>query len=68
MPVDFALFTGGIFLVEMFEFGTLLRLAMAIDPLVGGGILGTIGLGAFAKFFRDLGGASAAINYFFGIQ
>lgn len=58
------MFTGGLFLVEAFEFDTLLRLGLAIDPLLGG-ILGTTGLGVLAKFVRDLGGASAAINYFF---
>lgn len=52
---------------DMFQFGTLLRIGAAIDPLVDG-ILGTIGLGALAKFFRDLGGLSAAINYFFSIR
>jgi len=67
VPVDFAMFTGGLLLVELFEFGTLVRLGMAIDPLVGG-ILGTIGLGSLAKFLRDLGGISAAINYFFSIR
>lgn len=66
VPVDFAMFTGGLLLVDMFQFGTLLRIGMAVDPLVGG-ILGTIGLGTLAKFFRDLGGLSAAINYFFSI-
>ena len=40
---------------------------MAVDPLVGG-VLGTIGLGTLAKLFRDLGGISAAINYFFSIR
>jgi len=67
VPVDFAMFTGGLFLIELFKFSTLLRLGMAIDPLVGG-ILGTIGLGTLAKFFRDLGGLSAAISYFFSIR
>lgn len=67
VPVDFAMFTGGLLLVELFECGTLLRLGMAVDPLVGG-ILGTIGLGTLAKFFRDLGGIAAAINYFFSIR
>ena len=67
VPADFAMFTGGLILVDMLQFGTLLRLGAAIDPLVGG-ILGTIGLGALAKFFRDLGGLSAAINYFFSIR
>lgn len=67
VPVDFAMFTGGLILVDIFQFGTLLRIGMAIDPLVGG-ILGTIGLGALAKFFRDLGGVSAAISYFFSIR
>jgi hypothetical protein len=67
VPVDFAMFTGGLLLVDMFQFGTLLRIGMAVDPLVGG-ILGTIGLGTLAKFFRDLGGISAAINYFFSIR
>lgn len=67
VPVDFAMFTSGLVLVELFEFGTLLRIGMAIDPLVGG-ILGTIGLGTLAKFFRDLGGLSAAISYFFSIR
>ena len=66
VPADFAMFTGGLLLVDMFQFGTLLRIGMAVDPLVGG-ILGTIGLGTLAKFFRDLGGLSAAINYFFSI-
>jgi hypothetical protein len=36
------MFTGGLLLVELFEFGTLLRIGMAVDPLVGG-ILGTSG-------------------------
>ncbi|MFC7043955.1 hypothetical protein [Halonotius sp. GCM10025705] len=67
VPVDFAMFTGGLLLVELFEFGTLLRIGMAMDPLIGG-ILGTIGLGTLTKFFRDLGGISAAINYFFSIR
>jgi hypothetical protein len=67
LPADFAIFTGGLLLVDMFQFGTLLRIGMAIDPLVGG-ILGTIGLGSLAKFVRDLGGISAAINYFFAIR
>ena len=67
VPVDFAMFTGGLLLVEMFQFGTLLRIGMAVDPLVGG-VLGTIGLGTLAKLFRDLGGISAAINYFFSIR
>lgn len=67
VPVDFAMFTGGLLLVELFEFGTLLRIGIAVDPLVGG-VLGTIGLGTLAKFFRDLGGISAAINYFFSIR
>jgi len=58
--------TSGLLLVELFEFGTLLRIGMAEDPLVGG-ILGTIGLSTLAKFFRDLGGISAAICYFFSI-
>jgi len=66
VPVDFAMFTGGLLLVELFEFGTLLRIGMAVDPLVGG-IFGTIGVGTLAKFFRDLSGISAAINYFFSI-
>lgn len=67
VPADFAMFTGGLLLVDMLQFGTLLRIGAAIDPLVGG-ILGTIGLGALTKFFRDLGGLSAAINYFFSIR
>ncbi len=67
VPVDFTMFTGGLLLVELFQFGTLLRIGMAVDPLVGG-VLGTIGLGTLAKFFRDLGGISAAINYFFSIR
>jgi len=65
-PIDFAKFTVGLVLVEIFEFGTLLRLGMAVDPFVGG-VLGTIGVSALAKFFRDLGGISAAVSYFFSI-
>lgn len=61
------MFTGGLVFVKVFEFGTLLRIGMAVDPLVGG-ILGTIGFGILAKFFRDLGGISSAINYFFSIR
>ncbi|MBX0324788.1 hypothetical protein EGH21_17315 [Halomicroarcula sp. F13] len=61
------MFTGGLLLVELFEFGTLLRIGMAVDPLFGG-ILGTIGLGTLAKFFRVIGGISAAINYFLSIR
>lgn len=61
------MFTGGLILIDIFQFGTLLRIGMAIDPLAGG-ILGTIGLTTLAKFFRDLGGVSAAVNYFFSIR
>ncbi|ELZ21067.1 hypothetical protein C475_18953 [Halosimplex carlsbadense 2-9-1] len=61
------MFAGGLLLVDIFQFGTLLRIGMAVDPLVGG-ILGMIGLSTLAKFFRDLGGLSAAINYFFSIR
>ncbi|MCU4744608.1 hypothetical protein [Natronoglomus mannanivorans] len=64
---DFALFSAGIVLVESLQFGTLVRMSMVVDPMVGG-ILGTIGLGSLAKFFRDIGGASAAIRYFFSIR
>jgi len=67
LPADFAMFTGGLLLVDTFQFGMLLRIGMTIDPLVGG-MLGTIGLGSLAKFVRDLGGISAAINYFFAIR
>ena len=67
VPADFAMFTGGLLLVDTFQFGTLLRIGAAIDPLAGG-ILGSIGLGTLAKFFRDLGGLSAAVNYFFSIR
>jgi hypothetical protein len=67
LPVDFALFTGGVILVDIFQFSTLLRIGMAIDPLIGG-ILGTIGLGSLAKIIRDLGGVSASIRYFLSIR
>lgn len=67
LPVDFVLFTGGVILVDIFQFSTLLRIGMAIDPLVGG-ILGTIGLGSLAKMIRDLGGVSASIRYFLSIR
>lgn len=53
VPADFAMFTGGVFLIELFKFGTLLRLGMAIDPLVGG-ILGTIGLGTLDNYSEGL--------------
>lgn len=61
------MFSGGLILIDLFEFSTLLRLSMALDPATGG-ILGVIGLGTLAKFFRDLGGLSAAISYFFSIR
>lgn len=67
VPSDFALFGGGVILIDTLQFGTLIRLGMLIDPMTGG-ILGAIGLGTLTKFVRDLGGVSAAISYFKAIR
>lgn len=40
---DFVFFGAGLVLVESLQFGTLVRMGMVVDPMVGG-VLGTIGL------------------------
>lgn len=66
VPEDFVLFTSGIVLIDIFQFGTLLRLATLVDPVVGG-VLGAIGLEILTKVVRGVGAVSATVNYFIGI-
>lgn len=65
-PEDLVMFMWGILFVELLQFGTLIRLATLIDPLVGG-VLGALGLEFLTRTVRGIGATSAAISYFNGI-
>lgn len=66
VPEDFVMFTGAVILIDIFQFGTLLRLATLVDPVVGG-VLGAIGLEVLTKAVRGVGVVSATVNYFVGV-
>lgn len=65
-PADFAFFTGALVAIDIFQFGTLIRLASVVDPVIGG-MLGAIGLEALTKTVRGIGAISATIRYLNGI-